>query len=122
MISEVDGYWFEIKQINKNHVGVSVFVDNPQKPREIPNSADQFIPLRAWLTEQFLPFIVKRDCSVPPPVKTFSEEKILAECARRSAEAIRFEIVKVGLPDLVSLTEDEVLRLILDKRPRTGAA
>jgi hypothetical protein len=121
MISEVDGYWFEIRQISKNHVRVSVFIENPQKPRGIPSSADQFIPLKAWLIEQFIPFIVTRDCSVPLPEKDFSEEKILAEGARRSAEAIRFEIVKVGIPSVVTLTEDDVLHLILDKRPRIGS-
>jgi hypothetical protein len=114
MISEIDGYWFETRQISKNHVGVSVFIENPQKPRGIPNSADLFIPLRAWLTEQFISSIVKRDYSVPPPEKNFNEEKILTEGARRSAEAIRFEIVKEGL------TEDEVLRLIREKSPRTN--
>ena len=117
MISEVEGYWFEIRKIGQNHVGVSVFVENPQRPRGGSNTSDRFILLSTWLTEQFIPFIVTRAYSVPLPEKNFSEEKILAEGARRSAEAIRFEIVKSGLPNLVTVTEDEVLRLIQEKPP-----
>ncbi len=114
MISEVEGYWFEIKTISQNHVGVSVSVENPQRPRGGSDTSDRFILLSAWLTEQFIPFIATRGYSVPPPEKKFGQEKILAEGARRSAEAIRFEIVKVGL------TEDEVQQLIRAKPPATN--
>ena len=120
MLSRVDSYWFEIGQIGKNHVGVAAFIDDPRKSlsmlTQIPDPS-RFIPLRAWITERFIPSIVTRDYSVPPPEKNFHEEPILAEGASQTRDAIRFEIVKVGFRDMTTVTEDEVIRLIQENPP-----
>jgi hypothetical protein len=120
MLSQVDNYWFEIRQIRKNLVGVAVFVDDPRTTlamlTQLPDPS-RFIPLRAWITEKFIPFIVTRDCSVPPPEKNFHEEPILAEGARQTKDAIRFEIEKVGFRNMATITEDEVLQLIRENPP-----
>jgi hypothetical protein len=115
MLSQIENYWFEIKQIGKNHVGVSAFTQDPRielSPLARLPDQSRFIPLRAWITEKFIPFIVQREYSVPPPEKNFHEEPLLAEGAMRTLDGIRFEIVKVGFRDMPIITEDEVLQLI----------
>jgi hypothetical protein len=120
MLSQVENYWFEIKQIGKNHVGVAVFTNDPRPTLSVlahlPDPS-RFIPLRAWITEKFIPFIVTRNYSVPPPEKNFHEEPILAERASQARDAIRFEIVKVGFRDMATITEGEVLQLIQENPP-----
>lgn len=123
MLSRVDSYWFEIRQIGKNHIGVAAFIDDPRTSlsmlTQIPDPS-RFIPLRAWITERFIPFIVTRDYSVPPPEKNFHEEPILAEGANQTRDAIRFEIVKVGFRDMTTITEDEIIRLIKENPPNAA--
>jgi hypothetical protein len=120
MLSQVGNYWFEVRQIGRNHVGVAAFVDDPRPTlsalTQLPDPS-RFTPLRAWITEEFIPYIVKRDYSDPPPEKNFDEEPIVAKGASQTRDAIRFEIVKVGFRDMATITEDEVMQLIRENPP-----
>jgi len=120
MLFNVENYWFEIRQIGKNHVGVSAFIDDPRtalSPLTRLSDPSRFVPLRTWITERFIPFIVTRDCSVPPPPKNFHEEAILAEGTIQTMDGIRFEVVKVGFRGMTAITEDEVMQLIRENPP-----
>jgi hypothetical protein len=117
---QIENYWFEVRQIGKNHIGILAFTAAPPRGlsplTQIPDPSG-FIPLRAWITEKFIPFIVSRDYSVPPPEKNFHEDPVLAEGAIQMMDGIRFEIVKVGFRDMAAITEDEVMQLIREAPP-----
>lgn len=117
---QIENYWFEVRQIGKNHIGILAFTAAPPRGlsqlTQIPDPS-RFIPLRAWITEKFIPFIVSRDYSVPPPEKNFHEDPVLAEGAIQMMDGIRFEIVKVGFRDMAAITEDEVIQLIREAPP-----